>query len=136
MSQENVEVIKEALAAWNRGDMDAVMSAMSHDVILDPLAIFDPLAGGSEGGEITGLEAVMERFRAVRDGFERDWVEIRQIRDFGEAQVLVECEWCGIPLGGHGDALRLHAFDLFTLRNGRVIHFAYCPDLEAAGLSE
>jgi len=58
MSQENVEVIKEALAAWNRGDMDAVMSAMSHDVILDPLGILDPLAGGSEG-EIAGLEAVV-----------------------------------------------------------------------------
>jgi ketosteroid isomerase-like protein len=130
MSQENVEVIKEALAAWNRGDMDAVMSAMSHDVIVDPLA------GWPEEGEITGLEAVMKRFRDVRDGFERDWVEIRQIRDLGEDQVLVECEWCGIPLGGHGDAVRLHAFDLFKLRDGRVIHFAYYPDLEAAGLRE
>jgi ketosteroid isomerase-like protein len=135
MSEENVKVIEEALAAWNWGDMDAVMSAMSPDVIPDPLAILDPLGGGS-GGEIAGLEAVMERFRAVRGRFERDWVEIRQIRDFGEAQVLVECDWCGIPLGGHGDALRLHAFDVFTLRDGRVIHFAYYPDLEAAGLRE
>jgi ketosteroid isomerase-like protein len=130
MSQENVEVIKEALAAWNRGDMDAVRSAISEDVILDPLP------GWPEGSEITGLEAVMERFRAIRDGFERDWVEIREIRDLGEAQVLVECEWCGIPLGGHGDAVRLHAFDLFKLRDGRVIQFAYYPDLEAAGLRE
>jgi ketosteroid isomerase-like protein len=129
MSQENVEVIKEALAAWNRGDMDAVMSTMSHDVILDPLP-------GWTEGEITGLEAVMERFRDIRDGFESDWVEIREIRDLGEAQVLVECEWCGIPLGGHREALRLHAFDVFTLRDGRVVHFAYYPDLEAAGLRE
>jgi hypothetical protein len=35
MSEENVEVIKEALAAWNRDDMDAVMSAMSHDADAD-----------------------------------------------------------------------------------------------------
>jgi ketosteroid isomerase-like protein len=130
MSQENVEVVKEALAAWNRADMDAVMSAMSDDVILDPLA------GWPEGAEIVGLEAVMKRFRDIRDGFERDWVEIRQIRDFGNAGVLVECDWCGIPLGGHGDAQRLSGFDLFQLRDGRVTHFAYYPDLEAAGLSE
>src|SRR4029450_3142037 len=69
MSEENVEIIKEALAAWNRGDMDAVMSAMSDDVILDPLAGWP-----EEGAEIVGVEAVMERFRAVREGFERDWV--------------------------------------------------------------
>ena len=112
MSEENVEIIKEALAAWNRGDMDAVMSAMSDDVILDPLA------GWPEGAEIVGLQAVMERFRAVRDGFERDWVEIREIRDFGQDQVLVECEWCGIPLGGQGDAQRLHGSDLFKLEMG------------------
>jgi ketosteroid isomerase-like protein len=130
MSEENVELIKEALAAWNRGDMDAVMSVMSHDVILEPLA------GWPDGAEIVGLEAVMERFRDIRDGFERDWVEIREIRDFGVAGVLVECEWCGIPLGGHGDAQRLYGFDLFQLRDGRVTHFAYYPDLEAAGLSE
>jgi ketosteroid isomerase-like protein len=130
MSQENVEVIKEAFAAWNRGDMDAVMSAMSRDVIIDPLA------GWPEGAEVVGQQAVMERFRAVRDGFERDWIEIQEIRDFGEDQVLVECDWCGLPLGGHGDALRLHGFDLFKLREGRVVHFAYYPDLQAAGLSE
>jgi ketosteroid isomerase-like protein len=131
MSEENVEIIKEALAAWNRGDMDAVMSAMSDDVILDPLAGWP-----EEGAEIVGVEAVMERFRAVREGFERDWVEIRSIRDFGEDQVLVECDWCGIPLGGQGEARRVYGFDLFKLRDGRVIHFAYYPDLEAAGLSE
>ena len=130
MSEENVKVIEEALAAWNRGDMDAVMSAMSHDIILDPLA------GWPEEGEITGLEAVMERFRDIRDGFERDWVEIREIRDLGKTRVLVECEWCSIPLAGHGEALRLHAFDVFTLRDGRVIRMAYYPDLEAAGLRE
>jgi ketosteroid isomerase-like protein len=132
MSRENVEVIEEALAAWNRGDMDAVMSAMSHDLIFDPLASWSE----GEGAEVTGLEAVMERFRAIRDGCERDWVEIRQIRDLGEAQVVAECEWCAIPLGGHGDEVRVHGFDLFTLRDGRVTYFAYYPDLEAAGLRE
>jgi ketosteroid isomerase-like protein len=131
MSEENVKVINEAFAAWNRGDMDAVRWAMSHDVILDPQAGWP-----EEGGEITGLEAVMERLRGIRDGFERDWVEIREIRDLGEDEVLAECDWCGVPRGGHGDTSRVHGFDLFKLRDGKVTHFAYYPDLEAAGLQE
>ena len=134
MSEENVEVIKEAFPAWNRGDMDAVTSAVSEDVI------FDPLAGWPEGDEIAGAEAVRERYRDMRDGFERDWMEIREIRDLGEAQVLADFEWCGIPLGGHGEALRLHVFGLFEFRDGWVTHIAYYPGhdeaLEAAGLSE
>jgi ketosteroid isomerase-like protein len=59
MTQENVEVVRLMLAAWNDGDMDGVRE------LWHPNAIVRPAAGWPEPGPFVGREAVMQSFRAA-----------------------------------------------------------------------
>jgi len=93
MSQENVEVVQAALAAWNTGDMDSVRA------LLDPDAILRPPEGWPEPGPYVGREAVMREWEQVRDTWNADAVE--PISDFIESanRVVVRFIWHGAGRG-------------------------------------
>jgi len=62
VSQQNVEIVREVLAAWNAGDMDAVCE------LHDPDVIMRMAEGWPEPGPFTGREAFMRELerRATR----------------------------------------------------------------------
>src|SRR5437660_6366819 len=62
MSQENVEVVKAALEAWNAGDMDAFSE------MYDPDAIVRMLEGWPEPGPFLGRKAVVHTSELVPRG--------------------------------------------------------------------
>ena len=89
MSQENVEVVRRAFAAWNAGDMEAFRE------FYDPDVIVRPPEGWPEPGPFVGREAVMRQWEQLRATWDAEAVEL--ISDFIDAadRVAVRQAWRG-----------------------------------------
>jgi ketosteroid isomerase-like protein len=131
MSQENVEVVQAALAAWNAGDMDAVRA------LLDPDAMLRPPEGWPEPGPYVGQEAVMREWEQVRETWNADVVE--PISDLIHAldRVVVRVIW---RTAGRGPDPNIELTIVYTIRKGKIFVTEYFWDhaeaLEAVGLAE
>ena len=131
MSQENVDVVRASIEAWNSGDMDAFGE------LHDPEVIVRSVEGWPEPGPYVGREAFIRQFKRQREAFEGDTIEV--IGDFIEAadRVVARLIWRG---RGHGPESRMELTCLYTIRKGRIFYREYFWDhaeaLEAAGLSE
>jgi ketosteroid isomerase-like protein len=83
MSQDNVEIVKRALDAYNRRDVDAFVEFAAPD-----FEWFTSTVGAVEGGSFRGREGIETYFREIHD----IWQEVRalaeEFRDLGE-RVLV-----------------------------------------------
>ena len=131
MSQENVEIVKASLRAWNAGDMAAVAAAH------DPHVIWARLEGWPEADTLVGREACMNQYERLRAAFGVDTVE--PISDFITAgdRVVVRLNWRGT---GQGPDMSLDVTRVFTMRKGKVFiieeFWDHADALEAVGLSE
>ena len=130
MSQENVEVVRDAYEAWNAGDNHALRE------LCDPNIIWRPPEGWPEPGPFVGREAVMRWFDQLREAFDAYVTELSDIIDAGD-RVVVRQIWHG---AGHGPEANVEATSVLTVRKGRVIGVEQFWDraeaLEAAGLRE
>jgi ketosteroid isomerase-like protein len=130
MSQENVEVVRAGVEAWNAGDMDAVREMHDPDVIVRTVEDWP------EPGPYVGREAVMRSFEQLRDTWNANTMEATS--DFIDAadRVVVRFIWRG---AGHGPQLNLEMTDVITVRKGRIRGHEYFWDhaeaLDAVGLS-
>jgi ketosteroid isomerase-like protein len=85
MSRENVEVTRRAYAAYNRGDLDAVLATMHQDVVWEenhPVFGFvglDPVYAGHEG--------VRRWWEATREMWKTVEAEIHEITPAGGCPV-------------------------------------------------
>ena len=131
MSQENVEVVKAAFAAWNRGDLSAWLETFH------PKAEWH-MSGAFPGFEMAyyghdGLRSFWQQFRA---GWEEIVVDVEEIIDRGE-QVIVLFRFRAKGRDGI-QVQRLQAI-CDTMRDGRAVraeNFAsWDQALEAVGLS-
>jgi ketosteroid isomerase-like protein len=132
MSQENVEVVKDAYVAWNAGDMDAYRE------LCDPEIIVRPPERWPEPGPFVGREAVMRQWHQLRE-----WASASQalepISDFidGADHVVVRQIWRGAGLGPEND---MEITNVLTVRSGRIFYQEFFWDhaeaLDAVGLSE
>ena len=131
MSQENVEVVRAALAAWNVRDMEAVRA------LLDPNAILRPPEGWPEPGPYVGQRAVMREWAQVRETWRADAVE--PISDLVHAadRVAVRVIW---RTAGRGPESNIELTVVWTTSKGRITVIEYFWDhavaLETLGLSE
>jgi ketosteroid isomerase-like protein len=135
MSQENVELVRRAYEAWNRGDIDAVVQFAAPDGEYRPasLAVIPP-----------GMDAVY----FGRDGFARfarDFVDLwdefsiepEHVIDRGD-KVVALVRLRGVGRGGVSvEAPLAH---VITLRDGLCVRLDSYPDrqkaFKAIGLSE
>jgi ketosteroid isomerase-like protein len=133
MSQENVDVVRRALEAYERGDMEEMLS------YLDPeLEWHSAIVGGAEGNVYRGHEGFrrwnadfLEIFERVRN----EWNEFRDLGDrvlaFGRVQARGRESGVEInsPMGW-----------VVTVRGGKLLKAEGFLDptqaLKAAGLSE
>src|SRR3954447_3763035 len=114
MSPENIEVIRRAFEAVDRGDLDGMATALSPE--------FEYVTTGTVV-DLHGTNAGEQGFRAFLDSFWEDFdeprVEIRRLIDAGETVVTL------VTFGGRGTQSRVEtSFDLWhvwTLQNGRVV---------------
>jgi len=131
MSQENVEIVRAGIDAWNAGDMDALRETY------DPGAIMRVPESWPEPGPYVGREAVMRQFEQARETWDADAIEL--IGDFVHAadRVVARSIWRGI---GHGPDSNMELSVVYTVRKGRVLYqeffWDYAEALEAVGLSE
>lgn len=66
MSQENVEVVRAALAVWNAGNWDAMRE------LYDPSVVWRPPEDWPEGGPIFGPDACRRQFEQLRATWDDD----------------------------------------------------------------
>jgi steroid delta-isomerase-like uncharacterized protein len=116
MTHMPAEVTEESLQAfadaWNRHDVDALMSLMSDD------CVFEASAGPETcGTRYTGREAVRAGYREVWTTFpDAHWGNARHFV-CGDRGVS---EWIFTGTRVDGTRVEVHGCDLFTFRNGKI----------------
>ena len=133
MSQENVEVVREALDAVNRRDTEAGLPYIDPEAELQSAII-----GGAEGNTYRGHEGIRDWMAESDATFEELRVEPEEVRDLGNDVLLIGRLYArGRESGVEVDSATAW---LFTLRDGKIVRArGYLnPEeaLEAAGLSE
>ena len=131
MSQENVEIVKAGIEAWNAGDMDALRE------LYDPDAIMRPVEGWPEPGPFVGREAIMREWEHIREAWNADVVEpISDFIDVGD-RVAVRYVW---RAEGRGPESNFESTHVFTVRKGKIVGvdaiWDHAEALETLGLSE
>jgi ketosteroid isomerase-like protein len=131
MSQENVEIVRQHIAAYESGNYDAALAAYHPDVVCD--ATVRP-----EGRIYRGREGVAEAIR-VWAGTWDDWHwEIEELIGADDRVLMVVREFARGK--GSGVEVVQQTFWVYTLRGGQIVHAKVLVDksqaLEAAGLSE
>lgn len=111
-STVTVEMLAEFSDAWNRHDLDALMSFMTDDCIFET-------AAGSEacGTRHVGREAVRKAFGAAWETVpDAQWRNGRHFvhGDFGVSQ------WTFTGTAADGSRIEVDGVDLFTFRDGLI----------------
>ena len=98
--------------AWNRHDLDALMSMMTDD------CVFDASAGPDvEGHRSEGQQAVRAAFAAVFEAFpDAHWADARHV----VAGSRGVSEWTFTGTRRDGTRVAVNGCDLLTLRDGRI----------------
>jgi len=132
MSQENVEIVRRAMDAFNRHDLDGAMRDTDPEVEVD-------------WSRSIGVEAGIYRGREAARGFWRTWFDMFE-RVVVSPDEFIECdEHVVVPNTAHlwgrdGVKVEAHSVSVVTLRNGRILEWRLyqkrAEALEAVGLSE
>jgi ketosteroid isomerase-like protein len=131
MSQENVEIVRAAIEAFNRGDLDRVFAGFAPDLEFD----FSRALGPNRG--VYGLDQT----RAVLDDLGATWESLQiEPHEFIETGEQVIVPWTLQVTGRDGIEVRARTKWIFTIRDRAVEHMCMYQErqeaLEAAGLSE
>ncbi len=133
MSQENVEIVRNAMEAFNRRDRDAWLA------LQDPEVEFRADPEWPESGAVAGPEAIWDFVVGLADAWEQDDFEMVDVIDVANAKLVARFRR---PVRGKASGIAdvLDYWAVNTLRQGRILShewFANRADaLEAAGLSE
>ena len=135
MSQENVEIARQLMAAWSRRDLDGAIELLHEDIEWHPALT----AGGLEGVVYRGLGGIRRWFGELDDVWAELRIELEEFREVGEDRILQLGHFhavgkeSGVPID-QPQAI------LLAMEDGRVIAgwgFASHEEaLETAGLSE
>src|SRR5262245_55571344 len=131
MSQENVELMREAIGAGTRGDFEAAFGGM------DPVIRFEHRLAALQGNFV-GIADVKGWFADLIEVFESWRIDCEDIRDLGERVLALGTIH---TIGGEsGVETELPLAIVAEYRNGLITAYTDYGDradaLEAAGLSE
>ena len=132
MSQEKVEVVRRAIAAYNRRDFEA-MGALNHpDVEVDWSA-----SRGLQAGVYQGWEAVMRFYQNFLETFQEVAIEPDRLIESGDSVVVPNS---ARVRGRDGIETVARSALVFEVRGGRLARICLYQEthqaLEAVGLSE
>src|SRR5215216_3829053 len=131
MSQENVEVVRRAISAVNKRDVDAYLSLCAPDVeLINPVAAIE----GSNRGE----EGVRRFFDGLREATTEFEMEVERLRSLDDHRVLA---WLTLHLESERGFRQTQPLtNLYELDGGKLVRVRVFRNrdeaLEAAGLSE
>ena len=131
MSEENVEVVRTALAALNRGDLDAAFKDAAPDAEVDLTR-----AVGLDSGVYD-----LDEFRRLSEEFAKSWDSVRwEADEYLDAGEHVVTPFTNHLLGRDGIDVQARGIWLWTIRDGVVVRLCLYQvrqdALEAAGLEE
>ena len=131
MSQENVEVVRQLIAALNERDVDRYLSFCTREVELStPTTPLD--------GQTRGPDGIRKFFAAVEEASTTFHIEVERIQTVDHDRVLVFGQLNVITTGGV--ALEHPTTNLYELVGGKVRRVDVYHDreqaLEAVGLRE
>jgi ketosteroid isomerase-like protein len=132
MSQEDVEVVRRAYEAANRGDIETMISLAQPDVVLVPLR-------SATEGAFQWHDGIRKYFRDTAQVFDAFGFDFREFRDLGENRVLFVGEvW--IRGKESGVTTRSPSASIVWLRDGKAVRLEDfgTPEraLEAVGLQD
>jgi len=135
MSQKNVETVLKLAEAFNRGDLERLLSEW-HPEGEYRAAIQQVVEG--EAGAFRGHDGLRRWWHELHDLYDDLSVKVLEVRDFGE-QVVVVLVIHGRGKGS-GVALDTPLAQALTIRQGKVTqacdYFSVDDALEAVGLAE
>jgi ketosteroid isomerase-like protein len=133
MSQENVDVVRALLEAFNKGDVDAMLGLATDDVdVRPPSHLLDGIVFRGYAGTRAWMERAAETWR------ELEVVSAQLLGTAGEHVVMAQ----DVRSTGHGSGVPVeHRYIYaYTLRDGKVAAAIAYPGeaeaLEAVGLRE
>jgi ketosteroid isomerase-like protein len=131
MSQENVEIVKARIDAYNREDWDAFFKDPAPGFELDFSRAVGPWRG------VFGPDQARQVMREIRETFQSARLEPHE---FIEAGDLVVVPWAMHGRGRDGIELVARFTFVFTIRNGAIERITLYQEreeaLEAVGLPE
>jgi ketosteroid isomerase-like protein len=131
MSQENVDIVRAAYDAYNRGDLDAALKLAAPDCELDWSRGVGPNRG------VYKLDQMRSFFDDFADTFESVRVEPDEFVDAGDHVVVPQT---GYIRGREGVEATARVSLLWTCRDGAIVRISLYQQkreaLEAAGLRE
>ena len=131
MSQANVELLKRGVAAFNRGDMDAMLALLDPELEFITAGLFPGVAPVYRGHD--GWVAFWGDFRGTWDSLR---VETNELRDAGDQVVLL---MTFDARGRNGLEVHRKFANVWTVRDGLAVRIQSFGDwgaaLESVGLS-
>ncbi len=111
-AEETVEMLQAFADAWNRHDVEALMTFMSDDCVFE----------ASAGPEVSGTRYVGRE--AVRAGYREVFATFPDAH-WGGARHFVQgsrgvSEWTFTGTRGDGSRVEVNGCDLFTFRDGKI----------------
>jgi len=132
MPQENVEIVRAALDAFNSGDREAALKDMAPDFELDMSRAISPDQRG-----IYGLDQMQQFWDDFVEPFESSRFEAEDFIEAGD-QVIVPTT--AHARGRDGIEVTARTATIYTIRDGAIVRMSMYQTLqdalEAAGLPE
>jgi ketosteroid isomerase-like protein len=130
MSEQNLEVARRALDAWNAGDMDRLRE------LYDPHAVYVLPSDWVDAGPYFGRDAIMKQFEELRQIWQGSSFESPELIE-ANGSVVVKVDFSG---DARGLPLTTEVAWVYTMRGDRIIRCEFFPRkseaLAAVGLSE
>jgi ketosteroid isomerase-like protein len=124
MASNNVEVVRRALDAWNRGDLDGALKDMHP-------------AGEVDWSASRGLESGVYRGREQVRRFYAQWLDVfdavdSHAEEFIEAGDHVVVPMRSLATAREGLTVPVNSTQVFTLRDGKVVRVQLYQDKQSA----
>jgi ketosteroid isomerase-like protein len=131
MSEENVEIVRAGIDAYNRRDLDALLEHAASDFVFDLSRAIGPQRG------ILNLDEFRSWVEDMWSTFESHRFEPHDFHEAGD-QVVVPVT--ARAVGRDGIEITAETASIYRLRNGKIARITMYQErqeaLEAAGLSE
>src|SRR5687768_3999826 len=132
MSEENVEIVRQMVDAFSRGDTPAMLK------LTDPSLVFTPLPDTPDVQSFHGHEGLLQGIAQTTEIWDDFSIELREMRDFDD-QVLASLRWWGRGPSS-GIQMEVDICALVTFREGMIVRWQFFPSeqqaLESTPLSE
>jgi ketosteroid isomerase-like protein len=134
MSQENIELIRATVEAFNRNDLDAVVQKMHPEVVWETLDVLPDM------GTYRGHEGVRTFWQMWTETFRGFRLHMDACVPLGEGQVIATFRVSGEGAGSGAGVESPTFFQILVIRDGHIVRarmFTHEEEaLQAAGMWE